>query len=76
MNENGMDDDSIKLVHECATSFGPTSGMSILKDLGDETNSLDPKLNFVPWITFNGVRTSYSAAFNLKAMINYKIIVF
>ena len=53
MNEHGMDQASIKAVYECVNS---SEGMDILKNLGDETNSLDPKLNIVPWLTFNGVR--------------------
>ena len=52
MNENGMDQASIESVHDCATSY---DGQSLLNQLGVETNSLDPKLNWVPWITFNGV---------------------
>ena len=61
MNENGMDRSSIKQVHECATSY---TGMSLMNDLGTETNSLDPKLNFVPWITYNGVSTVYFCYLN------------
>ena len=52
MNENGMGQDSIKSVHNCATSH---DGQSLLNELGLETNSLVPKLTEVPWITFNGV---------------------
>ena len=53
MNENGMDQESIKSMHICATSY---DGQSLLNDFGNETNSLDPKLTAVPWVTFNGVR--------------------
>ena len=52
MNENGMDQESIKSMYNCATSH---DGQSLLNDFGNETNSLDPKLNWVPGITFNGV---------------------
>ena len=52
MNENGMGQESIVSVHNCATSH---EGQSVLNEFGDETNSLDPKLNWVPGITFNGV---------------------
>ena len=52
MNEHGMDLASVKAVSECANSY---EGQELLKNLGDETNSLDPKLTFVPWVTFNGV---------------------
>jgi len=51
MNEHGMDQASMKAVSECANSY---EGQELLKNLGDETNSLDPKLTFVPWVTFNG----------------------
>ena len=52
MNEHGMDHASMKTVSDCMNS---SEGMELLKSLGDETNSLDPKLTFVPWVTFNGV---------------------
>jgi len=51
MNEHGMDQVSMKTVSECANSY---DGQERLKKLGDETNSLDPKLTNVPWVTFNG----------------------
>ena len=54
MNEFGIDHTSMKAVYDCVNS---SEGMDLLKTLGDETNSLDPKLIFVPWLTFNGVRS-------------------
>ena len=49
---NGMDEASIKTVNDCSNSY---DGMNILNELGTETKVLDPTLNFVPWVTFNGV---------------------
>ena len=49
---NGMDEASIKTVNDCSNSY---DGMNILNELGSETKALDPTLNFVPWVTFNGV---------------------
>ena len=49
---NGMDEASIKTVNDCSNSY---DGMNILNELGTETKALDPTLNFVPWVTFNGV---------------------
>jgi len=51
MNEHGMAHDDIKHVNDCATS---NKGQDVLNDQGVQTNSLDPKLTWVPWITFNG----------------------
>ena len=53
-----MDQASMKAVSECANYY---EGQELLKNLGDETNSLDPKLTFVPWVTFNGVSNFGSA---------------
>ena len=52
MNENGMDQASMETVHNCATSY---EGQTLLNQLGDETNSLNPEHTGVPWVTFNGV---------------------
>ena len=52
MNEFGIDHAAMKAAYDCVNS---SEGMDLLKTLGDETNSLEPTLNFVPWITFNGV---------------------
>lgn len=51
MNEFGIDHATMKAAYDCVNS---SEGMDLLKTLGDETNSLDPKLSFVPWLTFNG----------------------
>lgn len=32
-----------------------TQGEGILHDLGLETKSLEPEVNFIPWVMFNGV---------------------
>lgn len=42
-----------KLV-ECANS---TVGNNLLHKMGEQTLSLNPKLNYVPWLTLNGVHT-------------------
>ena len=54
MNEFGIDHATMKAANDCVNS---SEGMELLKTLGDETNSLEPKLSFVPWLTFNGVRS-------------------
>lgn len=53
------------VVHECASSHGLSAdalqkcaegdkGAALEADAGKETTSLNPKLNFVPWIVVNG----------------------
>ena len=61
MKWNGLGQDSINSVHDCATSH---DGQSLLNDLGDETHSLNPKLSGVPWITFNGVCIGFYIIFD------------
>ena len=39
---------------DCADS---KLGNTLLFDAGEKTNNLDPKLNYVPWITANGAHS-------------------
>ena len=55
MDETHIEEPSRQQVDECAHS---KQGQQVLHDIGVETLALSPKLNFVPWITFNGVSKS------------------
>ena len=52
MESAGISDPSYAEVAQCQTS---AEGEQILKELGEETKSLEPQLTWVPWITINGV---------------------
>ena len=42
---------------EVSQCHNTTEGQKLLKQNGDKTDSLEPQHNFIPWITFEGVRT-------------------
>ena len=54
MEETQIDHPSKSQVNTCANS---KEGQQFLHQIGTETKALNPALDFVPWITFNGVST-------------------
>lgn len=51
MGRMGLDPTAIKRVEACANTIW---GQDYLYNMGVKTQALNPPLNFVPWITFNG----------------------
>ena len=52
VSDLGIHSTSGARIEACAAS---EHGESLLHDIGVKTDLLDPKLNYVPWLTFNDV---------------------
>jgi hypothetical protein len=53
-------------IYKCAEEHGN----DLLDRMGNETNKLDPKLTYVPWITFNFIRNAESENNFLESVCN------
>jgi hypothetical protein len=59
-------DSDFSEIYSCAKE----RGNDLLDRMGNETNKLDPNLNYVPWITFNNIRNEESETKFLKSVCN------